>query len=103
MIPAGEQTRSGEAGRLSRCAPYGAAHAFDLAFAFGNFGPSLFSNIAYSDANEPGRLLLSQAMMQPRRVREGGRPEQRHARDRLDLAVRLVFDATDTAAAMSVQ
>ena len=35
---------------------YGAAHAFDLAFVFGNFGPSLFSNIANSTANRPGRL-----------------------------------------------
>jgi para-nitrobenzyl esterase len=42
---------------------YGAAHAFDLAFVFGNFGPSLFSNVANSTANEPGRLKLSQAMM----------------------------------------
>ena len=42
---------------------YGAAHAFDLAFLFGNFGPSLFSNIANSDANERGRLDLSHAMM----------------------------------------
>ena len=42
---------------------YGAAHAFDLAFVFGNFGPSLFSNIANSTANKPGRLELSHAMM----------------------------------------
>jgi para-nitrobenzyl esterase len=42
---------------------YGAAHAFDLAFVFGNFGPSLFSNIANSSANRPGRLELSDAMM----------------------------------------
>jgi para-nitrobenzyl esterase len=42
---------------------YGAAHAFDLSFVFGNFGPSLFSNIANSTANRPGRLALSQAMM----------------------------------------
>lgn len=42
---------------------YGAAHAFDLPFVFGNFGPSLFSNIANSTANKPGRLALSQAMM----------------------------------------
>lgn len=42
---------------------YGAAHAFDLAFVFGNFGPSLFSNVTNSTANEPGRLALSQAMM----------------------------------------
>ncbi|HEY0878118.1 MAG TPA: carboxylesterase family protein [Zeimonas sp.] len=43
---------------------YGAAHAFDLPFVFGNFGPSLFSNAANSAANEPGRLALSNAMMQ---------------------------------------
>lgn len=42
---------------------YGAAHAFDLPFVFGNFGPSLFSNAANSRANEPGRLALSDAMM----------------------------------------
>jgi para-nitrobenzyl esterase len=42
---------------------YGAAHAFDLAFLFGNFGPSLFSNVIASQANEPGRLALSKAMM----------------------------------------
>ena len=42
---------------------YGAAHAFDLPFLFGNFGPSLFSNAANSNANQPGRLALSAAMM----------------------------------------
>jgi para-nitrobenzyl esterase len=42
---------------------YGAAHAFDLPFLFGNFGPSLFSNIANSTANAPGRIALSTAMM----------------------------------------
>ena len=42
---------------------YGAAHAFDLPFVFGNFGPSLFSNVANSTANRPGRLALSRAMM----------------------------------------
>lgn len=42
---------------------YGAAHAFDLPFVFGNFGPSLFSNIMNSTANQPGRLDLSNAMM----------------------------------------
>ncbi len=43
---------------------YGAAHAFDLAFVFGNFGPSLFANVEFSTANRPGRLELSEAMMQ---------------------------------------
>jgi para-nitrobenzyl esterase len=42
---------------------YGAAHAFDLPFLFGNFGPSLFANAANSTANKPGRLALSAAMM----------------------------------------
>ncbi|NMV21958.1 carboxylesterase/lipase family protein, partial [Vibrio parahaemolyticus] len=43
---------------------YGAAHAFDLPFVFGNFGPSLFANAVNSSANQPGRLALSGAMMQ---------------------------------------
>ena len=42
---------------------YGASHAFDLPFAFGNFGPSLYANISYTRANEAGRLALSDAMM----------------------------------------
>lgn len=42
---------------------YGAAHAFDLPFVFGNFGPSLFSNAIGGEANKPGRLALSGAMM----------------------------------------
>jgi para-nitrobenzyl esterase len=43
---------------------YGAAHSFDLPFLFGNFGPSLYSNIAFSEANKAGRLALSARMMQ---------------------------------------
>ncbi len=42
---------------------YGAAHAFDLPFLFGNFGPSLFGRVIASDANRAGRTALSQAMM----------------------------------------
>ncbi|MEO9101322.1 MAG: carboxylesterase family protein [Burkholderiaceae bacterium] len=42
---------------------YGAAHVFDLPFVFGNFGPSLFSNVIASSANRGGRLALSDAMM----------------------------------------
>lgn len=42
---------------------YGAAHAFDLPFVFGNFGPSLYAGISFTRANAPGRLALSQAMM----------------------------------------
>ena len=42
---------------------YGAAHAFDLPFVFGNFGPSLYSRIMVTRANAPGRFALSKAMM----------------------------------------
>ncbi|HEX2531846.1 MAG TPA: carboxylesterase family protein [Burkholderiaceae bacterium] len=42
---------------------YGAAHAYDLPFVFGNFGPSLFSSSIVSTANSTGRLALSSAMM----------------------------------------
>ena len=41
---------------------YGAAHAIDIPFAFGNFGQNIFS-FAYSKANQPGREALSNAMM----------------------------------------
>jgi para-nitrobenzyl esterase len=41
---------------------FGAAHTFDLPFVFGNFGPSLYSRISFTRANEPGRLALSGAM-----------------------------------------
>jgi para-nitrobenzyl esterase len=42
---------------------YGAAHAFDLEFLFGNFGPNVFSNAQNSTANKGGRLALSNVMM----------------------------------------
>jgi para-nitrobenzyl esterase len=42
---------------------YGAAHAFDLPFVFGNFKGSLLSNVMGGKANEPGRLALSAAVM----------------------------------------
>lgn len=42
---------------------YGAAHAFDLPFLFGNFGPSVFARASNSRANERGRLALSGAMV----------------------------------------
>ena len=42
---------------------YGAAHAFDLPFIFGNFGPALLTSVIGGEANEAGRLALSAAMM----------------------------------------
>lgn len=42
---------------------YGAAHAFDLAFLFGNFGPSVVGQVIGGNANRAGRLALSNTMM----------------------------------------
>ncbi|HEY1720621.1 MAG TPA: carboxylesterase family protein [Magnetospirillaceae bacterium] len=42
---------------------YGAVHLLDLFFVFGNFGPSLLSNVIGGKANESGRLALSAVMM----------------------------------------
>jgi para-nitrobenzyl esterase len=42
---------------------YGAVHLIDLPFLFGNFGPSLFGNVWFNDANKPGRQELSASMM----------------------------------------
>jgi para-nitrobenzyl esterase len=85
---------------------YGAAHAFDLAFVFGNFGPSLFANIANSSANRPGRLALSLAMM--RSLAMFARRGDPNAPAALGTTwpiwpSTLLFDATPTAKAISVQ
>ena len=42
---------------------YGAAHAFDLPFLFGNFGDSLFGKVIGGEANRAGRIALSMVMM----------------------------------------
>ncbi|GAB4556420.1 MAG: hypothetical protein Tsb007_14680 [Rhizobacter sp.] len=84
---------------------YGAAHAFDLPFVFGNFGPSLYANLSYTTANRAGRLALSDAMM--RSIGAFARTgDPNHA----GLGVTwpawpasLRFDATPTATAISVQ
>ncbi len=85
---------------------YGAAHAFDLAFVFGNFGPSLFSNIANSSANRPGRLDLSKAMM--RSLAAFARSGDPNAPFALGTTwpvwpSTLIFDATPTVKTISVQ
>lgn len=85
---------------------YGAAHAFDLPFLFGTFGPSLFSNIANSTANRPGRLALSQAMMTSLGAfARRGDPNAPKALGTMWPAwpSKLIFDATLTNKAISVQ
>ncbi len=84
---------------------YGAAHAFDLPFIFGNFGPSVFSNATNSNANKTGRLALSGAMMNAvAAFARNGDPNT------ASLGVswpawpqKLIFDATLTDKSISVQ
>jgi para-nitrobenzyl esterase len=85
---------------------YGAAHAFDLPFLFGTFGPSLFSNVANSTANRPGRLALSQAMMAS--LAAFARSGDPNAPAALGVTwpaypSKLIFDATLTEKAISVE
>lgn len=84
---------------------YGAAHAFDLPFVFGNFGPSLFANVANSSANQAGRLALSDAMMKSLGAfARSGDPN--HSALGVSWPVwpaQLMFDATATAKAITVK
>jgi para-nitrobenzyl esterase len=85
---------------------YGAAHAFDLPFIFGTFGPSLFSKVANSTANRPGRLALSQAMMES--IGAFARNGDPNAPQALGVTwpawpSKLIFDATQTAKDISVE
>jgi para-nitrobenzyl esterase len=84
---------------------YGAAHVFDLPFIFGNFGPSLFSNVIASTANRPGRLELSDAMMKSLAAfAKTGDPN--NAALGVDWPVwpgKLIFDATQTTKVITTQ
>jgi para-nitrobenzyl esterase len=84
---------------------YGAAHAFDLPFVFGTFGPSLFSNVANSTANRPGRLALSEAMMKSLGAfaRHGDPNTPALGVGWPTWPSTLLFDATKTEKAISVQ
>jgi para-nitrobenzyl esterase len=85
---------------------YGAAHLFDLPFLFGTFGPSLFGNVAFTNANAPGRLALSSAMMTS--LANFARQGDPNAPGALGVnwptwPATLIFDATPTQKAISVQ
>ncbi|MFT3779721.1 MAG: carboxylesterase family protein [Ottowia sp.] len=84
---------------------YGAAHAFDLPFLFGNFGPSLYANVVVSAANQPGRLALSDAMMSALAAfaRTGDPNDPALGTAWPNWPRKLVFDASDTARRISVQ
>jgi para-nitrobenzyl esterase len=82
---------------------YGAAHAFDLPFVFGNFGPSLFAGVTNSTANKPGRLALSGAMMASiAAFAKNGDPNNATlGKTWQPWPAKLVFDATPGAAVIS--
>ena len=85
---------------------YGAAHLYDLPFLFGTFGPSLFGNVSFNKANEPGRLELSKAMM--RSLGAFARNGDPNAPEALGVTWptwpgALVFDATKTGKAISTR
>ena len=84
---------------------YGAAHLFDLPFVFGNFGPSAFANVIASTANRPGRLALSEAMMKSLAAfaRVGDPNDASLGVTWPTWPGKLIFDATKTAKAISVQ
>ncbi|TFV89259.1 carboxylesterase/lipase family protein [Oxalobacteraceae bacterium OM1] len=84
---------------------YGAAHLFDLPFVFGNFGPSLMANIMNTEANKPGRLDLSDAMMRSvgTFARRGDPNNDTLGVDWPRWPSGLIFDATQTQKTISVQ
>lgn len=84
---------------------YGAAHAFDLPFLFGNFGPSVFSRATNSRANEPGRLALAKAMMDSVRafVHTGNPNNATVGLDWQPWPRRLVFDADERTVRLGVE
>lgn len=84
---------------------HGAAHAFDLPFIFGNFGPSLFSNAVNSTANKPGRLALSTAMMASIAAfaKDGDPNNAELGTTWQPWPAKLFFDASPAGAAISIQ
>ncbi|KQP14908.1 carboxylesterase/lipase family protein [Pseudorhodoferax sp. Leaf267] len=84
---------------------YGAAHAFDLAFMFGNFGPSVVGNVIGGNANRAGRLALSNAFMASLGafMRNGDPNAAALGTAWAPWPSRLLLDATPSATAITVQ
>jgi len=82
---------------------YGAAHAFDLAFMFGNFGPSIVSGVIGGNANKAGRVALSGAMQASLSafMREGDPNAPALGVTWAPWPARLLLDATPTALAVT--
>ncbi|MBM0275225.1 carboxylesterase/lipase family protein [Micromonospora tarensis] len=75
---------------------YGAVHAIDLPFVFGTFGRTVFS-YAFSQQNQPGRLRLSNLMIESVRnfVHEGSPQHRGLGRTWEQWPTSLVLDADD--------
>ncbi|MGW3887705.1 carboxylesterase/lipase family protein [Micromonospora chokoriensis] len=75
---------------------YGAVHAIDLPFVFGTFGRTVFS-YAFSEQNQPGRLRLSDLMIDSIRnfVHEGSPQHRGLGRTWEQWPTSLVLDADD--------
>ncbi|MDM0013236.1 carboxylesterase family protein [Variovorax sp. J22P168] len=84
---------------------HGAAHAFDLGFMFGNFGPSLLASVSYSKANRPGRIALSNAMMASigAFMRNGDPNSAALGADWKPWPSKLLLDASPAAASITLQ
>ncbi|RYF55246.1 MAG: carboxylesterase/lipase family protein [Comamonadaceae bacterium] len=83
---------------------FGAAHTFDLPFVFGNFGPSLYSRISFTRANEPGRLALSRIMQSALGAfARSGDPNAGLDREWAPWPARIRFDADPGVARTTVQ
>jgi para-nitrobenzyl esterase len=79
---------------------FGAAHTWDLPFVFGNFGPSLYSRILFTRANQPGREALAKGMQSSLGAfaRSGDPSHPESGTSWPAWPGRIVFDATANAA-----
>ncbi|NEX62126.1 carboxylesterase/lipase family protein [Noviherbaspirillum galbum] len=84
---------------------FGASHAFDLPFVFGNFDNVLFSNVINTSANRPGRLALSDAMMKSISAfaRKGDPNNDALKTTWPAWPSKIVFDGTQTSATIAVK
>lgn len=83
---------------------FGASHAFDLPFVFGNFDNTLFANVINTTANRPGRLALLDAMMKSISAfaRKGDPNNDALKTSWPAWPAKIVFDGTPTAAVITV-
>jgi para-nitrobenzyl esterase len=84
---------------------FAASHAFDLPFVFGNFDNTLFANVMNTNANRPGRLALSDAMMKSISAfaRKGDPNNDALKTSWPTWPAKIVFDGTPTSAVITVK